>query len=103
MLEPKLTVEENNDPVHYAEVCALHERTKRNWDWLSAHWPDLLPGVRGRFVAVAAQEAFVADTSEEAWRLAKSAHPDDDGAILRYVRKDTYPRIYANRRHMVSL
>ena len=100
---PKLTVEENNDPVHYAEVCALHERTMRNTTWLAAHWPDLLPGARGRFVAVAGQEAFVADSPEEAWKLAKAAHPDDDGAIMQYVRKEIYPRIYASRGHMVSL
>jgi hypothetical protein len=103
MKEPRVTVEENNDPVHYAELSALHERTKLNRDWLAAHWPDLLPGVRGRFIVVAGQEAFVGDTSDEAWKLARAAHPDDDGAIIQYVRKDNYPRIYANRGDMGSV
>jgi hypothetical protein len=57
----------------------------------------LLPRAYGKFLAVAGQEAFLADTPEEAWALARAAHPDDDGAFSRYVRPPGGPRIYANR------
>jgi hypothetical protein len=103
MNEPKLVFEENNDPIHYEKVRAQHERALLNCDWLAAHWPELLPAARGRFVAVAGQQAFVADTSAEAWSLAKAAHPKDDGAIMQFVRRDTSPRIYANRGSLVSV
>lgn len=53
-------------------------------------------------MAVAGQEAFIADTHEEAWAKARAAHPDDDGAISQYVRFARGPRIYANRRQMVG-
>jgi hypothetical protein len=98
-----------NEPVLEFEVsdaratesaCAQVERGWRNADWLAAHWPDLLPQARGRFVAVAGQQAFVADTAAEAWAQARAAHPQDDGAILQYVRCDQGPRIYAHRRQM---
>jgi hypothetical protein len=56
----------------------------------------LLPQARGKFVAVAAQEAHIAETPEEAWTWAKSAHPEDDGALVQYVRTGTGPRIYAH-------
>ena len=49
-------------------------------------------------MAVAGQEAFIADTAEEAWAMAKSAHPDDTGALLQYVIPHPGPRIYADRR-----
>jgi hypothetical protein len=42
------------------------ERFKRNSDWLQSHWADLLPQARGKHLAVAGQEAFIADTPEEA-------------------------------------
>jgi hypothetical protein len=103
MNEPRLTIEENNDPCHSEKMRAQHARALRNCEWLSAHWSDLLPAARGRFVAVAGQQAFVADTSAEAWALAKAACPEDDGAIMQYVRKDTNPRIYANRGALVSV
>jgi hypothetical protein len=97
MTEPKLVVELNNDPIEFEKARAQQDRAKRNSLWLADHWPDLLPAARGRFVAVAGQEAFVADTWEEAWASAKKSHPEDDGAIMQYVRKDTHPRIYGNR------
>src|SRR5205823_2255190 len=72
---PGLVLESNDGPVHAAAVRAHRERTRRNSDWLSAHWGELLPAARGRHVAVAGQQAFVADTPEEAWAMARAAHP----------------------------
>jgi hypothetical protein len=101
--EPKLTVELNDDPVHYEKARAQHERAMRNSEWLASHWSDLLPGAEGRFVAVAGQQAFVADTGTDARAMAKKAHPEDDGVIVRFVRKDNYPRIYADFGKMAAM
>jgi hypothetical protein len=97
MSESKLVLELNNDPVRGAKVKAQGERARRNSEWLAAHWADLLPSARGRHVAVAGQQAFVADTAEGACALARAAFPDDDGALVQYVFAHTHPRFYANR------
>lgn len=93
--QPKLVVEEVTDPDEIARTRAQLERTRLNSRWLSGHWPELLPAAHGRFIAVAGQEAFIADTAEEAWSQAMAAHPEDDGAIDQYVRPERGPRIYA--------
>jgi uncharacterized protein YbdZ (MbtH family) len=90
------------DPEQIARAREQDQRAKRNSDWLQAHWSDLLPQARGRYVAVAGQEAFLADTHDEAWARAKAAHPDDDGALSQYVPYARGPRIYANRRGMAA-
>ena len=97
MTEPIFTIEEVSDPVENALCKAQHLQFKSNSDWLQTHWGDLLPQVRGKFVAVAGQEAFVADTPEEARRLAKATHPEDNGLLCQYVFPHKGPRIYANR------
>jgi hypothetical protein len=96
--EPQLTMEEINDPAAIARCREQDERAKRNSVWLQAHWTVLLPQARGKFVAVAGQEAFIADTAGEAWRMARAAHPEDVGAISQYVFPERGPRIYAYRR-----
>ena len=80
MREPVFQIEEINDPVEVARCKAQDERGKRSSDWLQAHWADLLPQARGKFVAVAGQEAFIADTHEEAWAMARKAPPKMTGA-----------------------
>ena len=97
MSEPRFVIEEVTDPEEIARFRAQHERFRRNSDWLAAHWADVLPQARGRFLAVACQEAFIADSMEEAWTLATEAHPEDTGALLQYVIPERGPRIYANR------
>ena len=94
------TMEVVTDPIEIQRAKAAHEKFRRNSDWLQAHWNDLLPQARGKFVAVAGEEAFVADSGEQAWALAKAAHPDDAGAFSWYVRPVGGPRIYANQRRM---
>jgi hypothetical protein len=93
--QPKFVIEEVTDPDEIARIKAQDERARLNSGWLQAHWPDLLPAARGKFIAVAGQEAFIADRPEEAWAMAKAAHPDDDGVIDQYVRPEAGPRIYA--------
>jgi hypothetical protein len=94
---PQLALYEVNDPATIARSRAQDERAKRNDEWLQAHWAELLPQARGKFVAVAGQEAFIADTPAEAWTKARAAHPEDDGVISQYVFPEGGARIYANR------
>ena len=98
MNEPVFIIEEVTDPNEIARARAQDERHRRNSEWLQAHWADVLPQARGKFLAVAGQEPFIADTPEEAWAWADATHPKDNGAIVRYIRTDTGPRIYADRR-----
>jgi hypothetical protein len=98
MKERPFVLEEINDPVEVARSRAQDERARQNSDWLQAHWASLLPQAHGKFVAVAGQEAFLADTAAEAWALARAAHPEDDGAISQYVFPEGGPRVYAHRR-----
>jgi hypothetical protein len=78
------------------------ERFKQNSEWLQSHWADLLPQARGKLLAVAGQEAFIADTPEEARALARAAHPEDDGVLSQYVFPNTWPRIYAYHGQVAS-
>ncbi len=95
--EPKLIIEEVSDPVEIARDREQHEEFKQNCHWLQDHWPELLPQARGRFIAIAGQEAFLAETSEHALKLAESAHPSDKGIFVQYVLPSKGPRIYGNR------
>jgi hypothetical protein len=90
-------IEEMTDPEQIARSQAQFGNTRRNLEWLESHWDDILPRARGRHLAVAGQQAFIADTPEEAWAMATAAHPDDNGALLQYIRSERGPRIYANR------
>ena len=71
-----VTIHLVDDPLVVARAKAQRERVKRNSDWLQSHWDDLLPQARGKYVVVAGQQAFVADTSEEAWAMAWLFDPD---------------------------
>jgi hypothetical protein len=96
---PKLTVHLGGPPTA-AEAEAhrrRHERARRNSRWLQTHWDQLLPQALGKFVAVAGEEAFIADTAAEAWAWAAAKHPEDDAASVQYVNPRPGPRIYANR------
>jgi hypothetical protein len=103
MLGDRLILEEVSDPAEAARCRAQLERARRNMDWLERHWGDLLPQARGKHLAMAGQEAFAADTPEEAWAWVKANHPEDDGAFVQYVIPEQGPRFYANRREMAYL
>jgi hypothetical protein len=95
--EPPIVIAEVRDPGEGARCRAQDDRARRNSQWLQANWSTLMPRARGKFVAVAGQEAFIAATAEEAWRLARTAHPEDNGAISQYVFPAQGPRVYAHR------
>ena len=67
MAEPAFSIEEVSNPHDIARARAQDERHRRNSDWLQTHWGDVLPQARGKFLAVAGQEPFIADTPEAAW------------------------------------
>ena len=92
-----LVIEEINDPAAIARHQAQDERASQNSAWLQAHWSDLLPQARGKFLVVAGQEAFLSDVLDEALAQARAAHPDDHGALAQYVLPRTGPRIYSPR------
>ena len=94
---PQVTVVEDTDPATVERHRQQDERHRRNLQWLQAHWKDL-PEPRGRYVAVADEQAFVAETAEVAWDWARSEHPDDDGAVVMFVPREKGWRIYAHRR-----
>ena len=98
MAEPACSIEEVSELHEIARRRAQDERHRRNSEWLQAHWAEVLPQARGKFLAVAGQEPFIADTPAEAWAWVDATHPDDNGAIVRYIRPETGPRIYADHR-----
>lgn len=98
MTDRDFVIEEVSDPDEIRRSRAQDKRHRRNSTWLQAHWGDVLPQARGRFVAVAGQEAFIAETPVEAWAWVEATHPEDNGAIVRYVRTQRGPRLYADPR-----
>jgi hypothetical protein len=106
MREDSFSIEEVTDPDEITRFRIQNERARRNSDWLQTHWPDLIPQARGRFLAVAGEEAFLGDTAELAWALAKGAHPDDEGTLIQYVLPGQGPRfdvIFSRRRKEILL
>ena len=98
MNKSALSIEEVTDPKEAERARTQHERHRCNSDWLQTHWADILPQARGKFLAVAEQEPYIADTPAEAWAWVDATHPEDNGAIVRYIRTETGPRIYAHCR-----
>jgi hypothetical protein len=93
----QLTVEFGPPPADARAVLARMEQAQRNSQWLQAHWADLLPQAAGKYVAVAGEEAFIADQPEQAWAWARQAHPEDDAAMVEYLNSQQGPKIYAHR------
>lgn len=86
------------DPDELANARALDEQFYRNAAWLKAHAAEVYSTHRGMCICISGEELFVARTPEAVLALAKAAHPNDQGSILRYIPQDKVPRIYANRR-----
>ncbi len=87
-----VVMEEVTDPKEIAEFQARWSQAQRNSDWLQAHAHEIYTRHRGKFIVVAGEELFVGDTPEEALALARAAHPEDEGRIIRYI----YPKKTAN-------
>jgi hypothetical protein len=97
MWNPQITLEETSDLTNGASRAEHRERARKNWDWLQNHWSDLLPQAHGKFVAVANEEAFLADTLDAALNWVRLTHPEDTGHIVEFVLPPTGPRIYSGK------
>jgi hypothetical protein len=98
-----LVMYEVTDPEELAKAEAQRKRFRKNSDWLQAHIPEVYSQHRGRCICVAGQELFVADTGPEVVALARKAHPEDDGFLLRYIPKEKMERIYGHLRAVGEL
>ncbi len=92
--ELEVVFEEITDPVERAQIKAQNERFERNTKWFDAHAIEIYNNYRGKCLCICGQELFVADTPEEAWAQAVTAHPEDDGRFMRYIPLKKGPRIY---------
>jgi hypothetical protein len=90
-----LVMYEVTDPEELAEAESQRAQFRKNSDWLQAHVPMVYALHRGKCICVAGQELFVADTGPEAIALARQAHPEDKGFLMRYIPKTKMERIYA--------
>jgi hypothetical protein len=90
-------------PAELAKVNERWQRYDRNAAWLQAHAHDVYSQNRGKYICIAGQELFVADSVQEVLKLANRAHPEDDGRYLRYIPRENIPRIYANQRQVVPM
>ena len=91
-----LVMAEVTDPVELASIKSRRERFRKNSDWLEANISLVYAQHRGQFICVSGEELFTADTALEAVALARKAHPEDDGFLLRYVPREKMERIYAH-------
>jgi len=88
---------EVRDPAALAQARAQRSRFDRNAAWLQAHAGEVYARHRGKCICLAGEEVFAADTPEEAVRLARAAHPQDDGWFVRYIPREKVARVYADR------
>lgn len=97
-----LTMEILTDPAEIEKARDQDRRFQRNLDWYQARIVEIGDKYRGKCICVAGEELFVADTPEEVVRLARTAHPEDDGRFLHYVSRHKGSRIYENRPQMAG-
>lgn len=95
MSKPVIIEELPHDP----EFERLFAEAYRNLMWFSDHAEELevFKKHRGRYVAAAGGELFVADSRDEVDRLAHDKHPDEMPHI-RYIPREKAYRIYAYQR-----
>ncbi len=100
-MSPQVIIEEHEMT---PEMARLFEEAERNMVWLSEHAEELeiFKRHRGRYVAAAGGELFVADTPEEVERLAREKHPHEMPHV-RYIFREKRSRIYACKRKVVAL
>jgi hypothetical protein len=89
-----MVVQEVTDPQELASARARREQFDRNVAWLQAHAAEVYARHRGRFICIAGEELFVADTAREALALGTTAHPEDQGSFVRYIPRERVPRVY---------
>lgn len=99
----RVQIQLETDPVVLAIARAQDLRFAKNSAWLQARQADIYAQHRGRFICVAGEELFVADDSRSAAALGETAHPEDDGQLVRYIPRKKGQRIYANQRTVATV
>jgi hypothetical protein len=81
------------------ELAIAFEKARLNRKWFSEHLRELevYERYRGRYVAAASGELFVADTPEEIRRLISEKYPDEVPHV-RHIPRKKLSRIYACQR-----
>ena len=100
--QPPIVMYEETDPEEIRKFQERHRRFQRNVAWLDEHAWEVFPRYRGKCIAVAGEELFVAETAEEVRALARRAHPEDDGYFVQYIPREKLPRIYACKRRLLG-
>jgi hypothetical protein len=92
-MNQRVTIEEHEMP---PEMARIFEQARRNLFWFSenAERLEVYKRYRGRYVAAAGGELFVADTAEEVESLAHDKYPDEMPHV-RYIPRERRYRIYA--------
>jgi len=90
-----IEMEDVTDAEELTKARQQRERFDRNAAWLQAHIADVYAQHRGKYICIAGEELFVADTVKEVIALATTAHPDDDGWFTRFIPKEKVARVYA--------
>lgn len=87
---------EVTDPVEVAKAKAMRAEFDRNSQWLENHFSEVyLPQNRGKFICISGEEAYIADTVQEAIAQGRAAHPQESGWFTRYIPREKIARIYA--------
>ena len=94
----QVVMEEVTDPVELAKAQAQRERFERNWEWFKPQATEIYERFRGQCVVIAGEELFAAATAKEAWALAETAHPKDDGNFILSIPSEKMARFYGNIR-----
>lgn len=99
MSSPVIIEEMPYDP----EFERAFAKAERNRTWFSEHVRELevFKKYRGRYVAAAGGELFVADTAEEIDRLVSEKYPDEVPHV-RYILREKCDRIYAYKRRSAA-
>lgn len=86
------------DSVEIAQFRARRAQYDRNWKWFQTQIVELGKTHFARYVCVAGEQAFFADSAEEAASLARTAHPEDFGRFVYYFPTHRLARIHADYR-----
>jgi hypothetical protein len=69
-----------------------------NWAWFQSQIDELGKSYFGKYVCIAGQHAFAADSSKQACQAAAAAYPEDRGRFVYYFPRHRLPRINAHTR-----
>ena len=91
-----IVMEEVTDPGELNKARVQDEGFERNFAWFRAHANETFAQNRGKYIGIAGQRLFIADTPDEVFAETKRAYPEDDGRFIHYIPKEKLARIYAN-------